>query len=168
MTPLLHYTILVDGYNLAHQHPEWRRLRPEQAREQVLQLLRQTRWPFPSARITVVFDAKSPEAGLPASARGGIQVRFAASADAEIQEAIRDSASPGRMAVVSDDGEILRTAKSHGARCFSCAWVIQHSVTAPSTKGSRPHDRNDKSSLPASQARSITEELERRWLGENP
>src|SRR6185295_12880265 len=149
MTAMLHHTILVDGYNLAHRRTQGRRLPPEQAREQVLALLRQTRWPFPGARLVVVFDGALPETGLPSSG-GGLQVRFAASADAEIQAAIRDSGSPDRLAVVTDDGEIIRTAKSHRVRVFSCAWVVDHSTAPRATKGSASHDPSNKSSLPAS------------------
>lgn len=162
MRPAAKYTVYIDGYNLAHRRPEWRRLRPEQARDQVRGLLAQTRWPFPSPRVVVVFDSASPEAG--GGGGGAVRVRFAKSADAEIQQAIRDCAAPSRMAVVTDDAEILRTAKSHGVKMLSCEWVFQHSGNRPSTPRSSTHDDSGKTSLPAAQARSITEELERRWL----
>ena len=155
------YTALVDGYNAIKRRPEWRRLTPTDGREHLLRRLETIRWPVPVRRTVVIFDGPSDEA-----ARGigsNLDIRFARSADACIQEAIRSSASPSRLLIVSNDREILATAKSHGAHSYSIDWLFDHSGQAAPRQQAR-HAAPEKSSLPAADARRITEELAKRWL----
>lgn len=156
------YTVLIDGYNLIKRHAPWRRLALPEARHRLIELLGRTRWPVPTPRVIVVFDGTAEESAVHRSA-SHVEVRFAApSADALLQELIRTSSAPSRLLVMSDDREILNTAKSHGAVRYSAQWVFdrldpasqrRHGVTA------------DKPSLAAADARRITEELLARWLG---
>jgi predicted RNA-binding protein with PIN domain len=157
------HTIFIDGYNVAKRPAAWRDLPLLELRERLLQLVQRIRWPVPVHRIVIVFDGGEP--GLPSRAvHGHIDVRFAApSADAYIQEAIRASRTPQRLLIVSDDQEILRTARSHGAQRHSAKWLLDRADAAPKPSG-RPHETPDKPSLPARTARRITEELEQRWL----
>ncbi len=161
------YTVLVDGYNVIHQHPAWRRLPLEAARRQLILRLSGTRWPMPVGRVLVVFD--SPD-GQPGTGTGAVRVQFAApSADAELQAQIRSSRTPKRLLVISDDLEILRTAKSHGAARHSCRWLLSRPPAhepGPGTPGGREGAgrTDDRGSLPAASARRITEELAKRWL----
>ena len=152
------YTILVDGYNVIKRYGAWDRLPLGEARRRLVQLLTGTRWPVPRHRIIVVFDG--PEAGQ-GGGSGDLQVCFAApSADAYIQHAIRTSRTPQRLIVISDDGEILRTAKSHGTTRYPGRWLF---VRNPSMSR-HPHDAPEKTDLSAATARRITDELAARWL----
>jgi predicted RNA-binding protein with PIN domain len=157
------YTILVDGYNVIKRHGAWDRLPLAEGRRRLVQLLADVRWPVPRPRIIIVFDG--PEAGQ-GSGGGGVQVRFAApSADADIQDAIRTSRSPQRLIVISDDGEILRTAKSHGVTRYPGRWLFARRAA---TTTRHPHDAPDTIDLPAATARRITDELAARWLKPSP
>ena len=156
------YTVLIDGYNVIKRHGPWRQLSLEHARQQLLGLLGCTPWPLPISSVLVVFDGAGEGTSAPKST-SRIRVRFAApSADSYILDQIRSSASPRHLAVISDDTEILRAAKSHGVVRWTATWLFerhQRPVRPP------PHDIEPKTTLPASVARRITEELERRWLG---
>ena len=156
------YTALVDGYNAIKRRPAWRRLTPTDGREHLLRLLETIRWPVPVRRTVVVFDGPSDEAARRVSSQ--LEVRFARSADACIQQVIRSSASPSRLVIVSNDREILATAKSHGAYRYSIDWLFDRSSLAAMRPQTR-HATPEPSALPAADARRITEELAKRWLG---
>ena len=154
------YTVLIDGYNVIKRSAAWERMPLAEARQRLIGLLNQTRWPFPPSRIVLVFDGQASGDLLPKSNRC-LQVHFAVpSADAYIQHVIRTSQSPTRLLVISNDGEILRTAKSHGVRFSSADWLLTRSRSTPQC----PDDASDKTALPASTARRITEEPAKRWL----
>ena len=162
------YTVLIDGYNVIKRHVDWEGLALQEGRERLIGLLHQTRWPLPVSRVLVVFDAKDvsgPTVG-PRSCGDAqiIQVRFAApSADAYIQQVIRTNQRPARLLVVSDDGEILRTAKCHGTLRYSSQWFFQRTLAPSRTR--HPQAEAVQTEIPAAMARQITEELSRRWLG---
>ena len=160
MSPAHGYIALIDGYNVIKRHAAWRDLPLREARNRLIVLLARTRWPVPVSRVLVVFDAPDSE-GHPLHVSAGLSVRFAApSADAEIQQLIRTHPSPPRLIVISDDGEILRTAKSHRTVCHSTQWLVDRSALA--ARGHKPE--TDKEMPPAATARQITEELAKRWL----
>lgn len=153
-------TVLIDGYNVIKRHEPWRRLLLQEARTRLVALVSRSGWPGPVVRVVLVFDG--PEAGPGAAhGTGPVQVRFASpSADADIQHAIRTSAHPDRLLVITDDGEILRTARSHGARCHSGRWLLARALAQPP----RSEPAVGRTDLPAGAARRITEELAKRWL----
>ena len=156
------YTALIDGYNVIKRHPAWARLHPAEGRQRLTQHLLGARWPVPIVDIVAVFDA--PATGVQ-HVSPLLQIRFAApSADQWLQETVRASHTPDRLLIVTDDREILSTAKQHGTRCHSTAWLLERRRTTPIP---RPQGRRTSPAkeLPAAQARRITEEFERRWLG---
>ncbi len=131
-----------------------------QARRQLVLRLTAFRWPVPVTSVVVVFDARGMEPS--GTADGLIRIRFAApSADAYIQDAIRTSRAPSRLLVVSDDREILQTAQSHGAKRHPSRWLLLP-PTSSSPRGREAAD--SRRTLPAANARRITEELARKWL----
>lgn len=159
------YTAIVDGYNVIKRHPQWAAWPLARARQQLVGCLAQHRWPVPVIRILVVFDSQAPQ---PAGdyAMGPVAVRFASpSADAAIQELLRTAPQPQRLLIVSDDREILHTARAHGARCQASRALWQAPGRRSRAPGPSPED---KTGLPAAQARAITEELARRWLKKPP
>ena len=160
------YTVLIDGYNVIRRHAAWDRLPLREARRRLLELLARTRWPVPTSSVVVVFDGPGSDMSSLQDTTPPLRVQFAApSADACIQEAIRLSASPHRLLVLSDDGEILRTAKSHGAQRRSAQWLFQRSSQRTEGATARTRDEEpDKASLPPGAAKRITEELATRWL----
>ncbi len=154
-------TILIDGYNVIKRHEPWRRLTPQDGRTRLLALVSGIRWSIPVLRTVVVFDGLKGT-GAAVHSTGAVEVRFASpSADAWVQHTIRTSTHPDRLIIITDDGDILRTAKSHGARCHSSLWLL--------ALGLKPRERTEPteahSVLPAAEARRITEELAKRWLG---
>ncbi len=155
------YTVLVDGYNVIKRHPSWERLPLREARQHLIELLTHTRWPVPAPCVLVVFDTRGPSEAYQPTAH--LRVHFAApSADAYIQEAIRNSPSASCLLVISNDGEILRTAKSHGARRYPTQWLFAHQPAR--THRPDADGEADARALPARSARHITEELAKRWL----
>ena len=103
------YTVLIDGYNVIKRHPELAKKSLEDARTSLINHLTRTRWPTPPTRIIVVFDApkRSDDAQPRVIGQGKVQSCFASpSADAYIQQAIRASATPAQLCVISDDGAI--------------------------------------------------------------
>ena len=159
MEPASRYTVFVDGYNVIKRHPSWRELPLAEARRRLISLLSTFAWPVPTANIYVVFDTRDPS-GTTTQAIRQLRVVYAhPSADAYIQEAIRRHPSPARAMVVSDDSEILRTAKSHGVTRQSVQWL-----TPPPRSSRHARPGMEKSHLPASEIRRIQEELSRRWL----
>ncbi len=164
MTASAGYAVLIDGYNVLLRHEPWQRLPLEAARRRFLILLQSVRWPYPVDRVTVVFDSREPDAGGTHSA-GMLRVRFASpSADAEILEAIRTSHTPRRLLVISDDGELVRSARSHGALHHTVRWLMDRARPTSRPQAGHRATEPGRPSLPAADARRITEELERRWL----
>ena len=165
-------TVLLGGYNIIHRHRPWQRLPLEEARRQLLQAAQAVRWPFAAApRLVVVFDGPGSDRLHP-SAR--LQVLFDPSADAAIQALIRRAAHPEQLVLISDDGELVRTAKAHRALQHSAAWFLERAgcLAAPAPRSTRRAARPDPSSgdpgPSAADARRITEELAARWLKRKP
>lgn len=130
MPPGPGYTVLIDGYNVLKRHPQWTKLPLMHARAQLLLALSDTRWPITVHGVAVVFDSAAPPEvpGLPGALAGAIRVVFASpSADADILARVRQSNHPDRLVVVSDDREIVQTAKSHGVRHYSVDWLLERS-----------------------------------------
>ena len=157
------HTVLIDGYNLIKRHAPWRALPLEAGRHRLADLAGRARWPFPVSRIVLVFDSARPDEAAGPRRVGPVHVEFARpSADAYIQDAIRSARDPSRLLIVTDDGDILRTARSHGAPSHSGAWLFGRAGTR--SGGEHGEGASGRSMLPASEARRITEELARRWL----
>jgi len=163
------YLVLVDGYNVIKRQPAWNRLRLEAARTQLVALLARARWPVPVQQVVAVFDAAAradvgPVHPAPEPS-GAIEMRFTSpSADAYIQQAIRTSSSPHRVLIISDDQEIVRTARSHKVISHSTRWLLQRlGPAARSAQGAPRREEASEKPLPAA-ARRITEELAKRWL----
>lgn len=159
------YTAILDGYNVIKRHPQWAAWPLERARQQLVAFLAGHRWPVPVIRVLVVFDTQNPQPGGDYVV-GGVTVRFASpSADAAIQALLRADPQPRHLLIISDDREILDTARAHGARCQSSAWLWQARAGPSNAPDAAPEG---KAGLPAAQARAITEEMARRWLKNPP
>lgn len=176
------YTVLLDGYNLIMRHPRLQKLELPVARQSLLETVKNVRWPFPVIQLVLVFDG--PENSICLS--GDVVMRFShPSADSFILHSIRSAKHPGRLAVISDDRELVDTAKSHGVFRYSSEWLFQCS-SVPLKNLNHPrasyikqkragrkikiHRQGQAAEMPdkslrASTARKITEELENRWLG---
>lgn len=161
----LGYTVFVDGYNLIKRHPAWCDLSLPQARGVALANLQQIRWPFPVRKLVIVFDAQENRAvRVAASGSCDVEIRYATpSADAAIEEAVRQSQRPESLIVISDDRAIQHTAKSHSVAFYPSRWLFRCN-RAKRAFSSRDVDAAEKL-LPGASARMITEELARRWLG---
>lgn len=154
------YQVLVDGYNVIKRHPAWRRMPLLQARQQLTNTLRLTRWPVPISRIDLLFDSARQPTDMPYQV-DGIRVIFATpTADAVIQDAIRQNSNPGHLVVISDDREILDTAKAHGALRYSTRWLLERSHPHPPNS---PLPGTERTSLTSKETRQINAELRRHW-----
>lgn len=160
------HTVLVDGYNVIKRHGPWHSLPLDIGRTRLAALIERIRWPFPAARVILVFDSRTAEPTIGPHRTGSVQIQFASpSADAYIQDMIRSARDPARLLVVTDDGDILRTAKSHGIASRSGVWLLSRAQLHPDARGGEAP--SGRAGLPAADARRITEELARRWL-KNP
>ena len=151
--------VLIDGYNVIHKHAAWQNAALERGRESLIFHVRNLRWPFPVERSVIVFDAGENSAVSPAP---GLQVRYATpSADAYIREAVRSAEDPTRLVVVSDDNEVLHTAKRFRAKILSSSWLLARGrVLKPQpSEGTAPAP-----GLSALQKRRINEELTKKWI----
>ena len=152
-------TVYIDGYNILLRHAPWRGLPLHAGRDRLRAFLEGLRWPVPVGRIVLVFDGRDAADGPPRRA-GKVEIQFAPSADAALQEALRTHPHPDRLLIVTDDREILRTARSHGAHCHASQWLLalgRRRTPASGAGDARPD-------LPAGEARRITDELAKRWL----
>ena len=177
--PTSGYTVFLDGYNIIKKSRQWNRLPLADGRQRLIASAASARWSFPVRQVTIVFDG--PAAGS-ARLSERVLVKFATpSADAFIRDAIHRAEHPQRYALISSDGELQRTARSHGTRYFPAEWFLERATPSPAPAGAALSSRQSsarrtnatrtshpdlaKRDLPAATARHITEELARRWLG---
>jgi predicted RNA-binding protein with PIN domain len=121
---------LIDGYNLLYAMGRLhKRMGPdglEKARQNLLGVL-QGSFGDESHKVTVVFDAAKPPAGVPAEAEyHGLHVRFAiglAAADDLIELLIRQA--PRQLTVVSDDHRIRDAARRRRCTVQGCDEFLQ-------------------------------------------
>lgn len=154
--------VAIDGYNVIYQHREWAVLTAEEARRRLISFVRDKTWPFAVARCYVVFDAKESSRLVPAEE---LIVQFAApSADSYIRDLARASAEPGRLAVISDDKEIIHTAKVCHAKHFTARWFLEESFKKAGPPKGKASEEPGKSGLSALESLQITEEMAEYWL----
>jgi len=171
--PTSGYTVFLDGYNIIKKSRHWSRLPLADGRQRLIASAASARWSFPVRQLTIVFDGPAAGSARPSER---VLVKFATpSADAFIRDAIHRAEHPQRYALISSDGELQRTARSHGTRYFPAEWFLERAAPSPAparqpsahrTSATRTsHQTPAKFDLPAATARQITEELARRWLG---
>jgi predicted RNA-binding protein with PIN domain len=125
---------LIDAYNVMFAHPQLGPLLRrdlERARREFLALVAM-RIPADGTTGIVVFDATRDPRPVTETGRTGresqhgLQVVFARdSADAWIQDRIRQHAEPGSLTIVTADREILATAQAHGAGTLRVSEFLQ-------------------------------------------
>ena len=126
--------MLIDAYNVMFAHPRpgpLLRRDLERARDEFLILVSQ-RLPADGTLGVVVFDATrepSPPTDTGRTGRAsrhGLQIVFARdSADAWIQQRIREHSDPASLTVVTADREILETARAHGSATLRVSEFLQ-------------------------------------------
>lgn len=163
------YTVFLDGYNVIKRFRRWDRLPLVDGRQRLIESATAARWPFPVRQVTIVFDG--PVAGRVQPSKDVLVIFATPSADACIRDALHHARHPERYVLISSDGELQRTARSHGTRYFPAEWFLDRiapSSTSPARRtGTARAGRATppKTDLPAATARHITEELAKRWLG---
>jgi ribosomal protection tetracycline resistance protein len=126
--------ILIDAYNVIFAHPKLGplvRRDAARARDEFLALVA-ARLPHDGALGVVVFDAArdprpTTETGRTGRERQrGLQVVYAReTADAWIQDRIREHAEPQVLTIVTSDNAILATARAHGAAILRVSDFLQ-------------------------------------------
>ncbi len=173
------YTVFLDGYNVIKRSRRWDRLPLADGRQRLIESATAARWPFPVRQVTIVFDG--PAAGRAQPSKDVLVIFAAPSADACIRDAIHHARHPERYVLISSDGELQRTARSHGTRYFPAEWFLDRIAPSSTSAGIAACSRRvpsrrtgaaragratpPKTDLPAATARHITEELAKRWLG---
>lgn len=118
------YHLIIDGYNLLHAaglaRKKYAQGELEQARENLLSLLRRLLSTREQEQTAVVFDAgqRDPSLSDHALRSGQIRILFSTqhgNADALIESLIEDHATPRKLTVISSDHRIQRCARLHHA-----------------------------------------------------
>ena len=114
---------IIDGYNLLHAiglanrgtHAKGL----ERARTRLLDWLADGK---ANHTLLVVFDGQSSPAPSPESVHRGVRFRFSyrQTADELIEELIRAESVPGRLAVVSNDGQVKEAARRRKCIVMTC------------------------------------------------
>ena len=164
MYPSPGYRILLDGYNIIKQHPQWSKQPLETARRQLVSTAGSMKWPFPLDSIKVVFDGKNNEPSQYKTV-SKVVVCYVPDADTEIQKDIRALYNHCRLALVSNDRELQHTAKSHKVSVYTVSWFLKQASSDSRVKSRqlRP-DPEGAEKTSAVAARRITEELSKYWL----
>jgi predicted RNA-binding protein with PIN domain len=120
------HRVIVDGYNLIHKMPELAALVDldlEHARDRLVTLLAG----YAAARgvkVTVVFDGRGGQAGVPKPLVGGVEVIYSRSpqdADQRIKAMIAGEKNPKSCTVVTSDNSIINHVRDYRAKTVSSA-----------------------------------------------
>ena len=158
---------MVDGYNAIRRVPEWNRIFTRDmglARNALVRYCGEWRARHRDFReVIVVFDGDSSVPPQPRAARPGVRVVFTRTgeeADQRILALIQQARSVDRIVVVSDDAEIARGARVHGAEAIS----VQEFGTASGPRRDRPgRATEDKTRLSGAQKKEINDMLKRAY-----
>ena len=151
------WRVIVDGYNVTKRHRDWSHLSLQQARQRLVVALTQAGWPVAVSEVEVIFDGATHGSGT--ARHNHVRVRFARDADAEICRTIRLSRVPERLVVISDDREILGTAKVYGTKRYSTVWLLDHLQRKLPSKLTM----DERTALTEVSRRNINAELIARW-----
>lgn len=159
---------LLDGYNITHQMPIDLHDSLEQQRCHLIRFVETCR-PQGSSRnkVTIVFDGQVDVYG--GAQVSGLHIVFTSneSADAMIKRKVAESSNPRLMIVVTDDREIQRAVRHHGARVLAVKnFLKQGRLTQKSQKKNISlefEEKNDKD-LSWRAKTNITKECEKIWL----
>jgi predicted RNA-binding protein with PIN domain len=154
---------LVDGYNYLHRARLFGDVSLEQARHRLATRLRALRGK--GDEVTIVWDARRAPSGLPrGEADRGVEHEFAhrdrGSADEAILRRLRAAADARGYCVVSDDGEVVRSARQLGAAVRSIADVESR------VRGRIPSAPDDDEKPPPPRGSEVDDWL--RIFGEDP
>jgi len=119
-------TFIVDGYNVIRRVPAWRALfakNVDAARRALLQYCREWRAGRRDVeQVIVVFDGDSSVGFVKQARIPGVRTLFTKTgeeADQRIILLVSRSEAPSEISVVSDDGEVIKAARSHRAMTMS-------------------------------------------------
>ena len=160
--------MVVDGYNVIHRVPRFRKLMDvslESARKALLQYcaewitMRNDVWQF-----CVVFDGDSSVADSYGQTARGVRVLYSRSkeaADDKIIALMEQRGKTCRYVVVTDDNRVLAGAKERNAATMSSATFA--SVLAQQRRGIRGNVSGDDKELPPRERKKINDELKKVW-----
>lgn len=124
----------IDGYNVLHRMKLLRTGSLEEGREQLV-----ARAAALGRPCWIVFDSRERPPGMERRRRGRVTVEFARdghSADLTILERVRTTPDPGAITVVTDDRELARKCRDHGARTLSVQQFAERILPGTPTRGS--------------------------------
>ncbi len=140
---------IIDGYNLAHKHPEISTWLKKGDTDKTIRLM--INWllqlsAMRKSQIILVLDGKEgffKEQNY-SSAIKLIFSQKPQTADDIIRDYVRNAANPAELTIVSSDNEILFTAKDHGARTIKSEDFISKYVIKKSSKKIRSPKNSEK------------------------
>jgi len=159
-------TAVIDGYNVIRRVAAWDavfRRDTAQAREALLAYCHAWTRRRHFKEVIVVFDGQTGVEGGPRQPRPGVRTVFTGSgekADDRIARWVRDSA-PGALTVISDDAEIVRTARAHRAQTMTVRDF--HGETGARGRKPGPRAGEEKTPLDAKAAGEIDEMLRKAY-----
>ncbi len=141
--------LLVDGYNLAHKHPEISLWLKKGDTEKTIQLLISWLQSGPGrkhSKIILVFDGKRGNFNRQHYS-SNIKLIFSKkpqTADDIIRDFIRNAENPSDWTVVSSDNEIIYTSQDHGAHTIKSETFLDQYSRNPKSKNKRPNNSTEK------------------------
>ncbi|MBN1793816.1 MAG: NYN domain-containing protein [Candidatus Omnitrophica bacterium] len=161
------YTVLIDGYNVIKGRDDIFTGTLQDNRRFLRSLVMRARFAKPVRGIYIVYDG-SPDVCQPNGDRVSAMPRevFATeSADSYIRDRIRSSPAPEKFIIVSDDREIMSTAKSFCAFCMSTVLLLEICLKQSTGQERRGWGvtQTNKRRLSYAQKRRLEDELKEYW-----
>ena len=141
--------IIIDGYNLAHKHPEISLWLKKGDTEKTIRLLISWIQNGPgrqNVNIILVLDGKRGHSNQQ-NYSSNIKLIFSTkpqTADDIIRNFIRNAANPSNWTVVSSDNEIIYTSQDHGAQTIKSETFLSQYSGKPKSKNKESNGSSEK------------------------
>ncbi|MFH0753252.1 MAG: NYN domain-containing protein [Candidatus Omnitrophota bacterium] len=168
--------LLLDGYNVLKQTPEFARQLDrslEEGRQALMRFIRERR-PQGSGRnrLTVIFDGQFAMGGMDPRQALSTDVRViftqGASADDHMRQMVEDAKEPGQIICVTNDRELAIICRHRGAVTWSVEDFIARGYKRESLAAARlaqhRHGESDPKVISLASAQRIDKELANHWL----
>ncbi|MDP8261657.1 MAG: NYN domain-containing protein [Candidatus Kappaea frigidicola] len=149
---------VIDGYNLMHKVLELEGLSLQQARENLLELIKVNNL-CGKNKVTVVFDGRLDVVAPPHQTNFIVLFSEGESADSLIIRLVSKMDNPKSIKVVTDDKAIITRVRNLNAKHVSTAGFLKKMKTKRSKANYK------KNHLDEEELDSITEEFKKKWTG---
>jgi predicted RNA-binding protein with PIN domain len=141
--------IIIDGYNLAHKHPQLSPWLKKGDTEKTIRLLINWLLQIPNAKSRQIILALDGKRGFFNEHNYSANIKLIFSqkpqtADDIIRNFIRNANNPSEITVVSSDNEIIYTAQDHGAKSIKSEIFIREQNKKPAAQKSSSTPNSEK------------------------